>query len=140
MWGLARSGDCEPPVPDNVGKYMRKLVIGSIRAAAERGANASAAAAAGPAGGNAPGLFPGASDDSAAGGEEDIYGENEKDELNICCHGRAAAPEVRPRFLGAAVRHLPAVCSRCEGAPRHAARARDASPAVVLVAPQPGPV
>lgn len=85
----ARRGDCEPPVPDNVGKYMRKLVIASIRAAA----NASAAAAAGPAGGTAsPGLFSGGPSDVED--EEDIYGEKSTDDLNICCHGRAAAPEV----------------------------------------------
>ena len=91
-------------MPDNVGKYMRKLVIGSIRAAAERAANASAAAAAGPEGGNAPGLFPGGGSEGTRE-DEDIYGESAADELNICCHGRAAAPEVRPRFLMAAARH-----------------------------------
>ena len=91
-----RSGDCEPPVPDNVGKYMRKLVIRSIRAVAERAANISGSAAAGLGGGNAA---PGASSGgTSAEEEEDIYGENGTDELNICCHGRAAAPEVRRLF------------------------------------------
>ena len=66
-------------MPENVGKFMRKLVIATLRAQAEGERNASDAA------GAAAFLDPDSEDFEGAHFEE----------LNVCCHGRAAAPDVR---------------------------------------------
>lgn len=61
-----RRGDCEPPVPANVGKYMRTRVVGSLR------------------------------ETQAEEGEPEAHDFEEApaDDLNVCCHGRSAAEEV----------------------------------------------
>ena len=64
-------GDCEPPVPANVGKYMRVQAVASLRDVQWR---------------ESQGRIPDADDEDFA------------DELNVCCHGRAAAEEVLPLF------------------------------------------
>lgn len=64
-------GDCEPPVPANVGKYMRVQAVASLREVQRR---------------ESQGQIPDADDEDFA------------DELNVCCHGRAAAEEVLPPF------------------------------------------
>ncbi|CAL8469167.1 g8708 [Coccomyxa elongata] len=62
-------GDCEPPVPEVVGKYMRARVIASLKAVAAK-----------------------EKEDAAA--EDEDYEEGVADDLSVCCHGRAAGPEV----------------------------------------------
>ncbi len=80
---LGDRGDCEPPVPEVVGKYMRAKVVASLRsvAAAER--------------------------DNAAGDEDD-FEEGLGDDLSVCCHGRAAGPEVH--YFISLVYHLITSC------------------------------
>lgn len=68
--GLADRGDCEPPVPEVVGKYMRATVVASLRAVAAK-----------------------EKEDAAA--DEEEYEEGLGDDLSVCCHGRAAGPTVR---------------------------------------------
>ena len=68
-------------MPENVGKYMRKLVIARLRETAEAARNASSAAA---------------NLDSSELEESDLDFESGRyEELNVCCHGRAAEPDVR---------------------------------------------
>lgn len=56
-------------MPEVVGKYMRTKVIASLKAvAAQEKENAAA--------------------------EDEDYEEGVADDLSVCCHGRAAAPEV----------------------------------------------
>ena len=59
-------------MPANVGKYMRVQAVASLREVQRQ---------------ESQGQIPDADDD------EDFV-----DELNVCCHGRAAAEEVLPRF------------------------------------------
>ncbi len=62
-------GDCEPPVPEVVGKYMRAKVVASLKVVAAK-----------------------EKEDAAA--EDEDYEEGVADDLSVCCHGRSAAPEV----------------------------------------------
>jgi hypothetical protein len=65
-------GDCEPPVPSNVGKYMRTRTVATLRAVHEE-------------------------ENRRVGGDASEYDVEDApgDDLNVCCHGRAAAEEVR---------------------------------------------
>ena len=66
-------------MPENVGKYMRKLVIANLRNAVEAARNASA----------------GVNYDASELQSELELEAAPFEELNVCCHGRAAAPDVR---------------------------------------------
>jgi hypothetical protein len=74
-------GNCEPPVPSNVGKYMRTRTVATLREVHKV-------------------------ENRRMGGTAAEYdGEDEPgDDLHVCCHGRAAAEEVRSshccRLLG----------------------------------------
>lgn len=64
-------GDCEPPVPEVVGKYMRYSTIASLRRTAAR-----------------------EREDAAA--DEADYEDGVADDLSVCCHGRNTKPQARP--------------------------------------------
>ena len=81
VWGPGR-GDCEPPVPEVVGKYMRAKVVASLKAVAAK-----------------------EKEDAAA--EDEDYEEGVADDLSVCCHGRAAAPEVTAQLVGCFCFHCP---------------------------------
>lgn len=63
-------GDCEPPVPGNVGKYMRVKAVATLRGVHEEESKRI--------------------DTDTEDDDPDAAG----DDLNICCHGRSAAEEV----------------------------------------------
>ncbi len=65
-----RRGDCEPPVPANVGKYMRARTVATLRGVQQEESKR---------------MVP----------DTDEYDPDASgDDLNMCCHGRAAAEEV----------------------------------------------
>lgn len=68
-----RRGDCEPPVPANVGKYMRVKTVATLRGVHEE-------------------------ENKRIDTDTDDYNPDAAgDDLNICCHGRSAAEEVSCR-------------------------------------------